>query len=198
MGTTPIYNFPYPDSTDLVRDGSQDFEDLADAVETTIDGLPSGGFTLLDSGSLNGLGSISVTGLPSTYKKLYLRANNLTANSVSDIQVRFNNVATAYRAIALRLSSTTVESASNNGALSSLRIDTSDPRSYFVCNIENLDVPPGEGRIAYTSTVFSTNFNLDRWTTGNKILNAVLESVQIVNVSGHAFSSGDYEVWGIE
>jgi hypothetical protein len=42
MGTTPIYSFPYPEPTDLVRNGPQDFEDLALAVETTIDTLPEG------------------------------------------------------------------------------------------------------------------------------------------------------------
>lgn len=40
MGNTPIFNFPYPEPTDLVRDGAQNFEDLADAVETTISTLP--------------------------------------------------------------------------------------------------------------------------------------------------------------
>lgn len=37
MPLTPKYSFPYPSSTDLVRDGAQNFEDLADAVETTVE-----------------------------------------------------------------------------------------------------------------------------------------------------------------
>jgi hypothetical protein len=40
MGTTPIYGWPYPDPTDLVRDGAQAIEDLADAAETTVAGIP--------------------------------------------------------------------------------------------------------------------------------------------------------------
>jgi hypothetical protein len=39
---TPIYNFPYPVGTDFVKDGAVAIEDLALAVETVIDSLPSG------------------------------------------------------------------------------------------------------------------------------------------------------------
>jgi len=37
MGATPIYAFPFPDDTDLVVQAPQQFEALADAVETTVD-----------------------------------------------------------------------------------------------------------------------------------------------------------------
>ena len=33
MGATPIYSFPYPDPSDLVRDAPEAFEDLALAIE---------------------------------------------------------------------------------------------------------------------------------------------------------------------
>jgi hypothetical protein len=36
MGATPIYAFPFPDDTDLVVQAPQQFENLADAVETTV------------------------------------------------------------------------------------------------------------------------------------------------------------------
>lgn len=38
MGTTPVFGWPYPDASDLVRDAPQAFEDLADAIEGTVDG----------------------------------------------------------------------------------------------------------------------------------------------------------------
>ena len=39
MGTTPIYSFPFPDDTDLVLQAPQQFENLAVAVEGTVDQL---------------------------------------------------------------------------------------------------------------------------------------------------------------
>jgi hypothetical protein len=36
MGNTPNNNFPFPESTDLVKDGAQAIEDLADAIDTTL------------------------------------------------------------------------------------------------------------------------------------------------------------------
>ncbi len=39
MGVTPIYSLPYPEPTDLVRDGADAIKDLADAIEQTLDDL---------------------------------------------------------------------------------------------------------------------------------------------------------------
>lgn len=36
MGTTSNFGFPFPEDTDLVRDGAQAIEDLADAVDATV------------------------------------------------------------------------------------------------------------------------------------------------------------------
>lgn len=36
MGTTPVYGWPYPDPSDLVRDAPTAFENLADAIEATL------------------------------------------------------------------------------------------------------------------------------------------------------------------
>lgn len=36
MGTTPKYGLPFPSPTDLVRNGPQQFEDLADGVEEAL------------------------------------------------------------------------------------------------------------------------------------------------------------------
>jgi hypothetical protein len=38
MGTTTKFGWPYPDATDLVRQAPAQFEDLADAIETTLAG----------------------------------------------------------------------------------------------------------------------------------------------------------------
>lgn len=39
MGTTTTYSWPYPDSTDPVANGAQDFQDLADAAEATVSAI---------------------------------------------------------------------------------------------------------------------------------------------------------------
>ena len=66
MPSTPIYGFPYPDNVDLVRDGHQDLQDLATAVEdkyNVINGLvtlnPSGAHTNI-SFDENGVGRPTV------------------------------------------------------------------------------------------------------------------------------------------
>lgn len=78
MGTTPIYAFPYPDPTDLVRDGAQDFEDLADAVETTINGLPSGVTSLLTP--TKGVNAITAKYLVPGYNYATTTNGSLAAN----------------------------------------------------------------------------------------------------------------------
>ena len=66
MPSTPIYSFPYPANVDLVRDGHQDLQDLATAVENKLDvinGLvtlkPSGAHTNI-SFDANGIGRPTV------------------------------------------------------------------------------------------------------------------------------------------
>jgi hypothetical protein len=39
---TPIYNWPIPEDTDLVKDGAEAIRDLAGAIETTVDSSPTG------------------------------------------------------------------------------------------------------------------------------------------------------------
>jgi len=43
MPDTTVYDFPYPAPTDLVRNGPQDFEDLAEKVEETLLAFPTYG-----------------------------------------------------------------------------------------------------------------------------------------------------------
>lgn len=52
MPDTTIYDFPYPAGTDLVRDGAQNFEDLAEKVEETLLAFPTYGETVHDYGSV--------------------------------------------------------------------------------------------------------------------------------------------------
>jgi hypothetical protein len=61
--TTPNYGWPVPTSTDFVKDGAQAIEDLGDAIDATVFGLPSGGLTLLSATTIGtAVSSVTVTG----------------------------------------------------------------------------------------------------------------------------------------
>lgn len=67
-GTTPIYGFPYPESSDLVADYPALGQDLAEDVETVIDGLPAGGISPCPPTTIaNSGGSASTTGNTTTF-----------------------------------------------------------------------------------------------------------------------------------
>lgn len=61
-GSTPIYGFPYPTSTDLVADYPAMGQDLATDVETVISGLGSGLNLVTPTSIANSGGSASVSG----------------------------------------------------------------------------------------------------------------------------------------
>ena len=50
--TTPTYSFPYPVSTDFVKDGASNIQNLAQAVEDTIETLPTRVADLIINGSM--------------------------------------------------------------------------------------------------------------------------------------------------
>lgn len=52
MPDTTVYNFPYPATTDLVRNGPQDFEDLAQQVEDVMLAFPTYGESVHNYGTI--------------------------------------------------------------------------------------------------------------------------------------------------
>jgi hypothetical protein len=61
MPDTTIYNFPYPAGTDLVTNGPQDFEDLAQQVEDTLLAFPTYGEAVHDYGTIDSATNIDLT-----------------------------------------------------------------------------------------------------------------------------------------
>ena len=61
MPDTTVYDFPYPAPTDLVRNGPQDFEDLAEKVEETLLAFPTYGETVHDYGTIDSATNIDLT-----------------------------------------------------------------------------------------------------------------------------------------
>jgi hypothetical protein len=91
MGNTPNNNFPFPESTDLVKDGAQAIEDLADAIDTTLGVYApvSSGLTLINTTSFSGVSSQSVNDVfSSTYKK-YVVVLDATFASSANINFRY-------------------------------------------------------------------------------------------------------------
>ena len=90
MGNTANNNWPYPESTDLVKDGATEIENLADAIDTTLGVfVPSNpGLTLINTTSFSGVssGSIGSTSAPlftSAYK-------NYLVNIVGNLSTQAN------------------------------------------------------------------------------------------------------------
>jgi hypothetical protein len=57
---TPIYNWPIPEDTDLVKDGAEAIRDLAGAIETTVDSSPTGLVHIKTESIGSGVSSISL------------------------------------------------------------------------------------------------------------------------------------------
>ena len=64
MPDTPIYQFPFPAPTDLVRNGPDNFEDLAEQVEQTLLAFPTYGEIVFDYGTINDATDIDLTFAP--------------------------------------------------------------------------------------------------------------------------------------
>ena len=70
--TTPNYGWPVPTSTDFVKDGAQAIEDLGDAIDATVFGLPSAALSLVSATTIGTtVSSVAVTSAFSTTYDAY-------------------------------------------------------------------------------------------------------------------------------
>jgi hypothetical protein len=96
LGNTANNNWPYPESTDLVKDGATAIENLADAIDTTLGVfVPSNpGLTLINTTSFSGVSSVSVSNFANStlyrFYKILLNLDNATADAVLGLRVREN------------------------------------------------------------------------------------------------------------
>jgi hypothetical protein len=101
MGNTPNNNFPFPESTDLVKDGAQAIEDLADAIDTTLGvyAPPATGLTLINTTSFSGVSSVSLPAstFTSTYRNYKILIDNLeVTTSNQDMFFRMRTTGSDY------------------------------------------------------------------------------------------------------
>ena len=87
MGNTPNNNFPYPEPTDLVKDGAQAIEDLADAIDTTLGVYApvSSGLTLINTTSFSAVASQAVSDVFSSTYTNYVLKLRITAGASSPV-----------------------------------------------------------------------------------------------------------------
>jgi hypothetical protein len=92
MGNTPNNNFPYPESTDLVKDGATAIENLADAIDTTLGVYADPGLVLLNTTSFSGVASQSLAAdtFTTTYDnyKLLIDITAVTADATIFLKMR--------------------------------------------------------------------------------------------------------------
>jgi hypothetical protein len=116
MGNTANNNWPYPESTDLVKDGATAIENLADAIDTTLGVfVPSNpGLTLINTTSFSGVSSQSVNDVFSASYSVYFVDMNVSTSAASgtmDLRLRVGGADTSttiYRRQYLQASSTTL------------------------------------------------------------------------------------------
>jgi hypothetical protein len=136
-GATPIYAFPYPDPSDLVANYPALGQDLAEDIETVIDGLGEGGLspstpsTLANTGgtatltdntvTFSGVTSVSLNGCFSAAFDNYSAVITLVGSA--DVSLRFrvsgaDNTSTSYHWISrsLQLNGTNDGTLGNRGA----------------------------------------------------------------------------------
>jgi len=87
--TTPNYGWPVPTSTDYVKDGATAIEALGDAIDATVFGLGTSGFTLLNTTVFTASSSFAIDNVFSATYENYKCVINVTNNSSSQQNLAF-------------------------------------------------------------------------------------------------------------
>jgi hypothetical protein len=187
MGNTPNNNFPFPESTDLVKDGAQAIEDLADAIDTTLGVYApvSSGLTLINTTSFSGVSSQSVNDVFSATYKNYKIVVKSTCTGLTDVFLRLrvagsDNSATNYRRQDLNANNTSITGTRVTGA-TSWTIGALESATENFCIVELYNPfhafkPVGHSIRNYSTTTtlehtqFSLGLDVDTSYTGYTIL----------------------------
>ena len=96
MGNTANNNWPYPESTDLVKDGATAIENLADAIDTTLGVfVPSNpGLTLINTTSFSGVASQSISSVFTSAYTNYKIVGFVNASGFDELRLRFRTGST--------------------------------------------------------------------------------------------------------
>jgi hypothetical protein len=99
--TTPNFGWPVPTSTDLVKDGAVAIEALGDAIDATVFGLGSSGFTLVNNTDFTAQTSVNLSNiLTATYSRYRVLVSAVTSGAGATVNLQFRenttNKATNY------------------------------------------------------------------------------------------------------
>jgi hypothetical protein len=137
---TPIYNWPIPEDTDLVKDGAEAIRDLAGAIETTVDSGGDSGLVHIETRAMSAVAAESFNDVFSATYTNYVIALNFTNGLTSDVLLRLrvggvdNSTSGNYRwNISTNTSSATTTTVSNSGTgESAFRVGASSANSASV------------------------------------------------------------------
>jgi len=72
--TTPNYDWPIPEDTDLVKDGAKAIRDLGNAIDTTVDSLPSGALQHIETQTFTNVSGVSFNNVFTTaYRDYFIK-----------------------------------------------------------------------------------------------------------------------------
>jgi hypothetical protein len=81
---TPIYNWPIPEDTDLVKDGAEAIRDLAGAIETTVDSGADSGLVHIETQTFSAVSAVNFNGVFSAdYNNYYCRVDATGSTSLT-------------------------------------------------------------------------------------------------------------------
>jgi len=95
---TPNYSWPVPTSTDLVKDGATAIEALGDAIDATVFGLPSSGFSLIKTQTIGTtVSSVAVTNaFSTTYNNYKILISGGVASTTANMTLILGATVTGY------------------------------------------------------------------------------------------------------
>jgi hypothetical protein len=203
MGNTANNNWPYPESTDLVKDGATAIENLADAIDTTLGVYTpsSSGLTLINTTSFSAVSSQTFTGLTSTYNHFRIIIK-LSAASVVVSEMRLR--------MSLSGTPATGSDYTFRGAeyTSSVVLNTGSNVAYFTLGYHSNNAPANTGIVldlialsqATRTNVHSSTMGFDniqqRATTTHGVHNLATAYNEVVLLSDTGTFTGEASIFG--
>jgi hypothetical protein len=202
MGNTANNNWPYPESTDLVKDGATAIENLADAIDTTLGVYANPGLVLLNTTSFSAVSSVSLPAntFTATYDNYLIKFNQLlgSTDTYANIRMRASNVDDSganYRRQSLNAYGTTIDAARTTGSTSFLeciRVGSthSNDADMTLCNPFVSGVTS-----AISKTLIGSNGDIELYQRGFGLNTATsYDSATLIKVSGTF--TGSISVYG--
>jgi hypothetical protein len=96
MATTPVYNWPTPDDTDLVKDGAKAIRDLGNAIDTTVSSVPTG-LVHIETQTITGTPTaVSFNNVFTSNYNHYRIVSTINRSTTAEIRFRFRTSGTDF------------------------------------------------------------------------------------------------------